>query len=60
LETNKPKREAGVLPNSSFDIEEIATRAYEIYVERGRSHGNDVADWLLAEHDVEQRHRNSQ
>jgi hypothetical protein len=30
----------------------IARRAYEIYVERGRHDGSDVADWLRAEIEV--------
>ena len=30
----------------------IARRAYEIYEERGRHDGSDVADWLRAEVEV--------
>lgn len=30
----------------------IARRAYEIYEERGQTHGDDMADWLRAEHEV--------
>ncbi len=29
--------------------EEIELRAYQIYVERGGAHGNDLEDWLQAE-----------
>jgi Protein of unknown function (DUF2934) len=29
--------------------EAIELRAYQIYVERGRKDGNDLADWLAAE-----------
>ncbi len=29
--------------------EAIELRAYQIYVERGRKDGNDLADWLVAE-----------
>jgi hypothetical protein len=29
--------------------EEIELRAHQIYVERGRAHGQDVNDWLQAE-----------
>jgi hypothetical protein len=32
--------------------EEIATRAYEIYLERGGGHGGDVEDWLQAEREL--------
>ena len=32
--------------------EEIARRAYEIYLARGGGEGRDVEDWLLAETEV--------
>ena len=32
--------------------EEIAARAYELYLARGRRHGDDWADWFQAEADV--------
>ena len=32
--------------------EEIALRAYEIYLERGKTDGNDVDDWLQAEREI--------
>ena len=32
--------------------EEIALRAYEIYLERGKTEGNDVDDWLQAEYEL--------
>jgi DUF2934 family protein len=32
--------------------EEIALRAYEIYLERGKADGNDVDDWLQAEYEL--------
>jgi Protein of unknown function (DUF2934) len=32
--------------------EEIALRAYEIFVARGAGPGDDVSDWLLAEQDL--------
>lgn len=34
--------------------EEIQLRAYEIYVERGGIHGQDVEDWLQAERELRQ------
>ena len=30
-------------------LEDIALRAYELYLERGAADGGDVADWLEAE-----------
>jgi len=32
--------------------EEIATRAYELFMARGGEHGNDIDDWLLAESEL--------
>lgn len=32
--------------------EEIELRAYQIYVERGGAHGQDVDDWLQAEREL--------
>ena len=32
--------------------EEIALRAYEIFLERGKTDGNDVDDWLQAEYEL--------
>jgi len=41
--------------------EEIELRAYQIYVERGGSDGQDVEDWLHAEQElVEERHKPAQ
>ncbi|MEW6212227.1 MAG: DUF2934 domain-containing protein [Acidobacteriota bacterium] len=32
--------------------EEIARRAYEIFLQRGGDHGNDIEDWLQAEREL--------
>ena len=32
--------------------EEIAERAYELYMARGGAHGNDLDDWLRAESEL--------
>ncbi len=32
--------------------EQIARRAYEIYLDRGGSHGYDIEDWLQAEQEL--------
>lgn len=37
------------------DEDEIAQRAYEIYQERGGTHGEAVEDWLQAEREVRAR-----
>jgi hypothetical protein len=31
---------------------EIAQRAYQLYLQRGGAHGNDVEDWLVAESEL--------
>jgi hypothetical protein len=37
-------------PTSQLPIpDDIATRAYEIFIERGASPGRDLEDWLQAE-----------
>lgn len=35
----------------------IASRAYELYIQRGRGDGHDLDDWLEAEQDVLARHQ---
>ena len=37
--------------------EEIRRRAYEIYVERGSTPGNESEDWLTAEREVRSRYQ---
>ena len=34
--------------------EQIAARAYQLYLERGRTNGYDVDDWLQAEYELRQ------
>ena len=34
--------------------EQIAARAYQLYLERGRTHGHDFDDWLQAEYELRQ------
>ena len=35
--------------------DEIAARAYELFLERGGEHGHDMEDWLAAESEVRVR-----
>jgi hypothetical protein len=37
--------------------EEIRRRAYEIYLERGGTAGDEHQDWLLAEREIRARHQ---
>jgi hypothetical protein len=34
--------------------QEVAARAYQIYLERGRVEGHEIDDWLQAEYEVMQ------
>jgi hypothetical protein len=36
--------------------DDIRTRAYHLFLERGGGHGRDFEDWLLAERELRQRH----
>jgi hypothetical protein len=37
--------------------EEVQQRAYEIHMERGGAHGQDIDDWLQAERELQAKHR---
>lgn len=37
--------------------EDIKRRAYELFLSRGGIHGNDQADWFLAEQELRQANR---
>ncbi len=39
-------------PKSTLTHEEIALRAYEIYLERGGAPGNELEDWTRAEREL--------
>ena len=44
--------------DSTISRQELETRAYELYLERGAEHGHDEEDWLLAEAQlIEERNR---
>jgi hypothetical protein len=40
----------GLRTAPSFD--QIQRRAYEIFLARGATHGDDIADWLMAEQEL--------
>jgi hypothetical protein len=44
--------EEATAAQQSPTIEQIQLRAYEIYLERGGSDGNDTEDWLQAEREL--------
>jgi hypothetical protein len=44
--------EAMAQPNGRPSEDEVRVRAYQRYLERGRTHGNDVEDWVEAEKEL--------
>jgi hypothetical protein len=39
-------------PTGEVNVEIIRVRAYELFVARGASHGDDLADWFNAEKEL--------
>ena len=53
---NKPKQnERNNNANLSLE-DQIAGRAHELWLQRGRAHGSDLDDWLQAEREVNEWH----
>ena len=48
--TAKPRPAAAFGPVPSHD--DIAMRAYELFLQRGGQHGQDFEDWLAAEREL--------
>jgi hypothetical protein len=56
-QSTKPLRPASLAVVSDMpSYEEIAARAYALYEARGASHGDDLNDWLEAEHELLQEY----
>ena len=51
-----PKKQADRRPAFAPTTEEIAQRAYEIFVARGEQPGHDLDDWLQAEAELLREH----
>ena len=49
--TTRPQSAATFTPAPTH--EEIATRAYERFLQRGAQHGQDYEDWLAAERELQ-------
>jgi Protein of unknown function (DUF2934) len=52
-EAEQRQQKPGVNDHSAPADEEIAQRAYELYLARGGTDGNDLADWLEARRQLE-------
>lgn len=58
IETNESELNATAVAEPDFNHEEsIRLRAYELYLERGRTDGSAEEDWLRAENEVLERPR---
>jgi Protein of unknown function (DUF2934) len=49
--TQKPRVQKRAVKNL-VDSTEIARRAYQLFLQRGATHGRDVDDWLAAEQEL--------
>ena len=47
-----PETEVAGGPNGHPSEDEVRVRAYQRYIERGATHGNDVQDWVEAEKEL--------
>jgi len=45
-------KEVAMIEQKELSKEEIAQRAYELYVQRGGESGRDVEDWVRAEKEL--------
>jgi Protein of unknown function (DUF2934) len=55
VEPENDRRAATGGPATTPSPDEVRRRAYELYVRRGGTHGNDLEDWLEAERQLRGR-----
>ena len=48
-----PRRPLPRMCDSAVAHDDIATRAYELFLRRGAQHGQDLDDWLAAERELQ-------
>jgi hypothetical protein len=41
-----------MIERKELSKEDIAHRAYELFIQRGNAHGNDIEDWVRAEKEL--------
>lgn len=51
----KPGKKAPQINLQDF-LEEVRKGAYELFLRRGSTHGNDLEDWLKAEKKIKQKY----
>jgi hypothetical protein len=49
---DRPRAPRRVAPMNAPTESDIASRAYQLFVQRGGEHGRDWEDWLLAEREL--------
>jgi hypothetical protein len=54
-ETSRPSRATDTSVHPSVSEEQIRRRAYELYVQRGGTHGRHMDDWFRAESELRGR-----
>ena len=57
MRTQEPVTTAAIA--SAVSDRDVATRAFELYCDRGRQDGHDVDDWLNAERELQETARSS-
>ena len=55
LKSSAPSRQDSAMHNTMPLREQIEERAYYLYLERGRSDGLALDDWLMAERELRER-----
>jgi hypothetical protein len=51
-----PKKKGTPQIDLQHFLDEVRKRAYEIFLQRGASYGNDLDDWLKAEKEIKQKY----
>ncbi len=50
----KPAKESRI--NLENYLDEVKKRAYELFLERGAAHGDNLSDWLKAESEIKRKY----
>lgn len=53
--TKKPNKKTPQLSLQGF-LAEVRQRAYELFLQRGATHGSDLGDWLKAEKEIKRKY----
>jgi hypothetical protein len=56
VSTKRLKMKSTPKVNLQNFLDEVRKRAYEIFLQRGATYGNDLDDWLKAEKEIKQKY----